>query len=75
MTTSRAHPRPIRQANRRLRGQEVDASLIVLGHGNDVAVNALLTDQEYRGRMAGAAGVLLGTCDEILRRLLTFAEE
>jgi len=47
----------------------------ILGHGNDAALNALLTDQKYRGRMAEAAGALLGTCDEILGRLLTFAAE
>ena len=49
--------------------------LFILGHANDAALNVLLTDQEYRGRMAGAASVLFGICDEILRRPLTFSEE
>lgn len=42
---------------------------------NNAALNALLTDQEYRSPMLGTANILILICDEILRCSLTFSAE
>jgi len=57
------------------RGRLLCALMFVVGQGLGAALNALLTDQQRRRRLAGAAGVWLGTGGEVLNCVLTLAAE